>query len=202
MERPGLDWAARLKIVKGVARGLVHLQSELPSLIVAHGHLKSSNVLLNEEFEPLLMDYTLAPLVNQEHAQQTLVAYKSPEYAQHGRTTKKTDVWSLGILILEILTGKFPANYLAQGTGNLASWVDSIVKDQEISARVFDEEMGISYANNGTAEEEEEMLRLFKIGVGCCQEDVEKRLDLKEAVEKIEQLKQSHSTEIAVDDHV
>ncbi|KAG5538160.1 hypothetical protein RHGRI_025287 [Rhododendron griersonianum] len=198
VEQPGLDWPARLKIVKGVARGLVHLQSELPSLIVAHGHLKSSNVLLNEVFEPLLMDYTLAPLVNQEHAQQILVAYKSPEYAQHGRTTKKTDVWSLGILILEILTGKFPANYLAQGTGNLASWVDSIVKDQE-TARVFDEEMG-SYAKNGTAEEEE-MLRLFKIGVACCQEDVEKRLDLKEAVEKIEELKESHS-DIVVDDHV
>ncbi|KAH7865618.1 hypothetical protein Vadar_009021 [Vaccinium darrowii] len=198
VEQPGLDWPARLKIVKGVARGLAHLQNELPSLIVAHGHLKSSNVLLDEVFEPLLMDYTLAPLVNQEHAQQILVAYKSPEYAQHGRTTKKTDVWSLGILILEILTGKFPANYLAQGTGNLASWVDSIVKDQE-TAHVFDKEMG-SYANNGNAEEEE-MLRLFKIGVACCGEDVEKRLDLKEAVEKIEQIKESHR-DFVVDDHV
>ncbi|KAL6996078.1 actin-regulating kinase prk1 [Sarracenia purpurea var. burkii] len=191
VEQPGLDWPIRLKIVKGVARGLAHLYSELPSLIVPHGHLKSSNVLLDESFEPLLMDYTLVPVVNPEHAQRIMVAYKSPEYTRHARTTRKTDVWSLGILILEILTGKFPANYLSPGTGNnmdnLASWVDSIVKED--AAQVFDEEMG--YTHNGT---KGEMLKLFKIGVACCEEDVEKRLDIKEALEKIEDLKERDST--------
>ncbi|KAK3017888.1 hypothetical protein RJ639_004692 [Escallonia herrerae] len=56
------DWPTRLKIVKGVARGLLYLYNELPSLIAPHGHLKSSNVLLNESSEPLLTDYGLAPV--------------------------------------------------------------------------------------------------------------------------------------------
>ncbi|OVA19297.1 Protein kinase domain [Macleaya cordata] len=194
-DRPGLDWPTRLKIIKGVAKGLAHLYHELPSLIVPHGHLKSSNVLLNEAFEPLLADYALVPLINQEHATQLMVAYKSPEYTQFGRTTKKTDVWSLGILILEMITGKFPANYLKQsnkGNNNaansdLASWVNSVVRE-EWTGEVFDKDM------KGTKNAEEEMMKLLKIGLGCCEEDVEKRWDWKEAVEKIEELKERESS--------
>ncbi|CAL5439281.1 unnamed protein product [Camellia sinensis] len=191
-EQPGLDWATRLKIVKGVARGLFYLHEELPSLIVPHGHLKSSNVLLDESMEPLLMDYTLVPVVNLERAQQIMVAYKSPEYAQQGRTTRKTDVWSLGILILEILTGKFPANYLIAQSGTdaaeLTSWVDSIAKED--TARVFDKEMGTKNNNNNIDGHDQvgEMLKLLKIGVACCEEDAAKRWDLKEVLQKIEEL--------------
>ncbi|XWS28177.1 hypothetical protein CRYUN_Cryun25bG0043300 [Craigia yunnanensis] len=189
--QPGLDWPTRLKIVKGVANGLAYLYKELPSLIAPHGHLKSSNVLLNESFEPLLTDYGLIPVINQESAQELMVAYKSPEYVQHGRITKKTDVWGLGVLILEILTGKFPANFLQTGKGSdeedLAIWVKSIVGDQEMMStdvEVFDKDMG---ATRNT--EVELMLQLLKIGLSCCEVDVEKRLDLKDAIERIEELK-------------
>ncbi|KAI3974458.1 hypothetical protein MKX01_017951 [Papaver californicum] len=200
-DRPGLTWPLRLKIVKGVAKGLGYLYKDLPSLIVPHGHLKSSNVLLNESFEPLLADYGLVPLINQEHATQLMVAYKSPEYAQFGRTTKKTDIWSFGVLILEILTGKFPSNYLQQAKGNnggnsdLASWVKSVVKEKEWTEEVFDKDM------KGTKNAEEEMMKLLKIGLGCCEEDVEKRLDLKEVVEKIEELKDRGSSSGSHDDY-
>ncbi|XP_052176600.1 pollen receptor-like kinase 1 [Diospyros lotus] len=186
--KPGLDWRRRLKIVKGVASGLLYLHSELASLIVPHGHLKSSNVLLNESFDPLMMDYTLVPVVNLEHAQQIMVAYRSPEYTRNGRTTKKTDVWSLGIVILEILTGKFPSYYLAQGTANiganLASWVDSIARERQNAAQLFDKGMARPSSS------EAEMMKLFEIGMACCEEDVAKRWDLKQVVEKIEEVKE------------
>ncbi|XVE98905.1 hypothetical protein REPUB_Repub03eG0148900 [Reevesia pubescens] len=190
--QPGLDWPTRLKIVKGVAKGLAYLYKELPSLIAPHGHLKSSNVLLNESFEPLLTDYGLIPVINQESARELMVAYKSPEYVQHGRITKKTDVWGLGVLILEILTGKFPANFLQKGKGNdeedLATWVKSVVGDQKNLSTdqvdVFDKDMGATSNSDG-----ELMLQLLKIGLSCCEVDVEKRLDLKVAIERIEELK-------------
>ena len=160
-------------------------------MIAPHGHLKSSNILLNESFEPLLTDYGLIPVINQESAQELMVAYKSPEYVHHGRITKKTDVWGLGVLILEILTGKFPANFLQKGKGSdeedLAIWVKSVVGDQEMMSTdvdVFDKDMGATRNSDG-----ESMLQLLKIGLRCCEVDVEKRLDFKDAIERIEELK-------------
>ncbi|KAK7262046.1 hypothetical protein RIF29_28374 [Crotalaria pallida] len=183
-QKPGLDWATRLKIAKGVARGLAYLYSALPSLIVPHGHIKSSNVLLDENFEPLLTDYGFSPVINLDHAQQVIMPYKSPEYAQLGRITKKTDVWSLGILILEILTGKFPENYLTHRhipDSDIASWVNNMVTEKRIS-EVFDVEMG------GLGNSKVELLKLLKIGLSCCEANVERRLDIKEAFEQIEEL--------------
>ncbi|ESR66423.1 hypothetical protein CICLE_v10010420mg [Citrus x clementina] len=190
--QPSLDWPSRLKIVKGVAKGLQYLYRELPSLIAPHGHIKSSNVLLNESLEPVLADYGLIPVMNQESAQELMIAYKSPEFLQLGRITKKTDVWSLGVLILEIMTGKFPANFLQQGKkadGDLASWVNSVLANGDNRTEVFDKEMADERNSEG------EMVKLLKIGLACCEEEVEKRLDLKEAVEKIEEVKERDGDE-------
>ncbi|KAL7122430.1 hypothetical protein ACP275_01G045400 [Erythranthe tilingii] len=178
-----LDWPTRLRIVKGVARGLAYLYKELPTLTLPHGHLKSSNVLLTAAYEPILSDYALSPVINKDHSHQFMVAHKSPESTQNHRVTRKTDVWSLGILILELLTGHFPANYLKQGggpTADLATWVNSVVRE-EWTGEVFDKEMR---SRNG----EGQMLRLLKIGMCCCEWNVEKRWGLSEAVEKIEEL--------------
>ncbi|MED6219705.1 actin-regulating kinase prk1 [Stylosanthes scabra] len=184
---PSLKWPTRLKIVKGISSGLEHLYKEMPSFIAPHGHLKSSNVLLNESYEPILTDYALVPLINQELAPDIMVIYKSPEYLQQGRVTKKSDVWSLGILILEILTGKIPSNFLQQGKGSelsLANWVDSIVPEKW-SSEVFDKQMGASREN------EVEISKLLRIALACCEADVNKRLDIKEAVDRIQEVKES-----------
>ncbi|KAL0462838.1 UNVERIFIED_CONTAM: Pollen receptor-like kinase [Sesamum latifolium] len=194
-EQPGLSWAKRLKIIKGVAKGLAYLHAELPSLTVPHAHLKSSNVLLDNNFNPLLMDYTLVPVVNPGQVHQILVAYKSPEYTKTGRTFKKTDVWCLGVLILETLTGKF---VIAQGYGqgqngaDLIAWINAIVQEASSnSAQVFDKEMEIS-----TERCRPEMEKLLQIGITCCQEDHETRWDLEEALYQIEQVQES-STDIS-----
>ena len=189
----GLNWRRRIKIIKGVARGLSYLHKELPNSSVPHGHLKSSNVLLDQDFTPILSDYALFPLLQESHAYHHMSAFKSPDFAaHHDRTSKSTDVWSLGILILETLTGKSPANYLHQGNGtnaDIAAWVDTVVRE-EWTAEVFDNDI----VGRGRGEEEEdgrwecngEMLKLLKIGMCCCERDIGKRWGLKQAVEKIE----------------
>jgi serine/threonine protein kinase len=68
LAQAAVHWAARLKIVKGVARALSYLYGELGMLTVPHGHLKSSNILLDGHYEPLLTDYALVPVTNQSHA--------------------------------------------------------------------------------------------------------------------------------------
>ncbi|KAL8488252.1 hypothetical protein ACS0TY_024508 [Phlomoides rotata] len=178
------DWPTRLNILKGVAKGLLYLYKELPSLTAPHGHLKSSNVLLDASWAPLLTDYGLVPVVNQEHAQQHMVCYKCPEYKRSGRITKKTDVWSLGILIVETLTGRFPSSFLQQGKGgelDITSWVESVVQDEESDVDVFDKDMVRSKNAEG------EMMKLLKIGLQCCQLE----LDIKEALQMIEEVKEN-----------
>ncbi|XP_019150061.1 PREDICTED: probable LRR receptor-like serine/threonine-protein kinase At4g31250 [Ipomoea nil] len=182
-----LDWARRLKIVKGVARGLMFLYEELPDLIVPHGHLKSSNVLLDASFEALHADYGLLPVVNMDHAQEHMIAYKSPEYRRSGRISKKTDVWALGILIVETLTGKLPSGFLQQGKSNdadIAGWVQSVAPEDS-TPEVFDKNM-----KGRTPESEGQMMKLLKIGLRCCEVDVLKRLDMNEALERIEEVRE------------
>ncbi|CAN0839083.1 Pollen receptor-like kinase 1 [Linum grandiflorum] len=203
--QPSLEWENRVKIIKGVARGLSYLYKEVPSIIAAHGHLKSNNVLLDENFEPYLTDYGLIPVINQESAQELMVAYKSPEYLRHGRITKKTDVWALGMLVLEVVTGKLSSTFLKQG-GNkpcnsnnescrggvgggddeddLVSWVRLIPEDRW-PREVVDKELQEDQSLQG----DQEMVKLIRIGLSCCEGDVEKRLDLKKAVERIEEMK-------------
>ncbi|KAJ9548417.1 hypothetical protein OSB04_020960 [Centaurea solstitialis] len=187
------NWPTRLKIVKGVVRGLQYLYNKLPSLIVPHGHLKSSNVLLERNYEPLLTDYGLVPLTNPELAREIMMAYKSPEYKQTGRISKRTDIWCLGILILEIMTGKIPGNTFHQGgKGNDTEFADFIssVADQELSADMFDKEMtGFDKSNEG------EMMKLLKIGLSCCETDTNKRMEIKQVVERIEEVKEKDSVE-------
>ncbi|KAJ0740991.1 putative protein kinase RLK-Pelle-LRR-III family [Helianthus annuus] len=181
------NWPTRLKIVKGVARGLQHLYVKLPSLIVPHGHLKSSNVLLTKNYEPLLTDYALVPVTNPEHARDLMMAYKSPEYNQLGRISKRTDIWCLGILILEIMTGKIPVYTLHQSKGNDTEITDFInsVAEQESDIDMFDKAMtGFDKSNEG------EMIKLLKIGLSCCEKDPKKRMDIKQVLERIEEVKE------------
>ncbi|KAL5974216.1 actin-regulating kinase prk1 [Asimina triloba] len=184
-----LDWPTRLKIVRGVARGMAYLHKELPNLTLPHGHLKSSNVLLTHTFDPLLADYALAPMLTKD-AKHLLVAYQSPECSRHGHTTNKSDVWCLGMLILELLTGRSPGNCNGKKGGgtDLAGWVNSVVRE-EWTGEVFDGEMG------GTKHGEGEMLKLLQVGMGCCEWDVEKRWGLAQAVERIEELKEREGEE-------
>lgn len=183
---PSLDWPKRLKIVKGVAQGLLYLYNELPSIVAPHGHLKSTNVLLNDSWEPLLTDYALSPIVNQDQAHDIMIAYRAPEYKQQGRITKKTDVWSLGVLILEVLTGRYPSSTKQHEKGNetdLAAWIQSIARE-DWKSEAFDKDMA------GKKNREGEMTKLLEIGLSCCEPDVEKRWEIKEAVERIEKIRE------------
>jgi serine/threonine protein kinase len=180
-----LDWGKRLRIIKGAARGLAHLYDELPMLTVPHGHLKSSNVLLDGAFEAVLSDYALVPVVTAQTAAQVMVAYKAPECAvPHGKPSKKSDVWSLGILVLEVLTGKFPANYLGnkeRQNADLAGWVQCVV-DEERTGEVFDKDI------TGARGAEADMVKLLQVGLGCCEADVERRWELKTAIARIDEI--------------
>ncbi|KAL0333626.1 UNVERIFIED_CONTAM: Pollen receptor-like kinase [Sesamum angustifolium] len=152
-----------------------------------HGHLKSSNVLLDGSFKPFLTDYALIPIVNQAYAQENMISYKAPEFKETRKINKKTDIWSFGVLILEILTGRFPALQQSSGTeADLVAWVEAALKKEggEEGGPVFDADM------TGTNNAHGEMMKLLKIGLNCCQADMEMRPEIKEVVEKIDEIKE------------
>lgn len=178
-----LNWPTRLKIIQGVARGLGYLHSEFPSSELPHGNLKSCNVLLGTNYEPVLADYAFHPLINTTHAPQALFAYRSPEYALHQQISPKSDIFCLGIIILEIITGKFPSQYLTTGNGGIdvVQWVHSAINEKR-EEELMDPEIAKS------TESLAQIQQLLHIGACCTETNAEQRQDLRELIRRIEEI--------------
>ncbi|XP_061375470.1 systemin receptor SR160 [Gastrolobium bilobum] len=139
-----LNWAVRRKIAIGAARGLAFLHHNcIPHII--HRDMKSSNVLLDENLEARVSDFGMARLMSamDTHLSVSTLAgtpgYVPPEYYQSFRCSTKGDVYSYGVVLLELLTGKRPTDSADFGDNNLVGWVKQHAK-LKISD-VFDPEL-------------------------------------------------------------
>ncbi|XP_042500947.1 cysteine-rich receptor-like protein kinase 2 isoform X2 [Macadamia integrifolia] len=105
-----LDWEKRLDIIQGVAEGLCYLHEESEIRII-HRDIKASNILLDDKLKPKITDFGLARSFAEDQTHLSTgvagtLGYMAPEYVVHGHLTEKADVYSFGVLILEIVTGQ------------------------------------------------------------------------------------------------
>ncbi|KAH9698943.1 putative LRR receptor-like serine/threonine-protein kinase [Citrus sinensis] len=113
-----LDWPTRVRICHGIAKGLKYLHEDNPSRKIVHRNIKPSNILLDGNLNAKVSDLGLAKLYDEENPYKFIqekgtVVYMAPEYAMRKAITEKVDVFSFGIVLLEIISGQTNAKYEA-----------------------------------------------------------------------------------------
>ncbi|CAM6050247.1 unnamed protein product [Sphagnum compactum] len=164
-----LDWNKRFKIAMGSARGLNFLHHGfIPHII--HRDVKTSNILLDADFEPRVADFGLARLISayETHVSTDIAGtfgYIPPEYGQSWRSTTRGDVYSYGVILLELLTGKEPTGveFKEMEGGNLVGWVRQMIK-QGAAQDVLDPTVSIGSCKMS-------MLKVLHIANLCTAED-------------------------------
>ncbi|KAE8701308.1 putative inactive receptor kinase [Hibiscus syriacus] len=180
--RTPLNWDTRSNIALGAARGIAYLHSKAPGF--SHGNIKSSNILLTTSYEAHVSDFGLAQLARPgpTSTPNRVDGYRAPEVTDARKISQKADVYSFGVLLLELLTGKAPTHALTNDEGvDLPRWVQSVVRE-EWTAEVFDLEL-LRYQNV-----EEYMVQLLQIAINCTAQYPDKRPAMEEVTSQIEEL--------------
>ncbi|KAI7755543.1 hypothetical protein M8C21_028707, partial [Ambrosia artemisiifolia] len=143
-------WSERYKVATGVAEALVYLHIKCDKPVI-HRDVKSSNILLSDDFEPQLSDFGLAKWATPTGLQITssnvagTFGYLAPEYFTHGKVTEKIDVYAFGVVLLELLTGRKPiSNGHPKGEESLVMWAKPILNSGKF-ARLLDPILGVDY---------------------------------------------------------
>ncbi|KAJ4827075.1 hypothetical protein Tsubulata_013888 [Turnera subulata] len=180
-KRGFLNWNQRFDIILGTARGLTYLHEDF-HLCIIHRDIKSSNILLDDDFQPKIADFGLARLLpeNQSHLTTKFagtLGYTAPEYAIYGQLSEKVDIYSFGVVVLEIISGQrsSEANYQDPDA-------DYLLKK---AWRLYESDMHIELVDESLNTEEyevEEMKKIIEIALMCTQSSASMRPAMSEVV--------------------
>ncbi|KAJ7948892.1 Receptor-like kinase [Quillaja saponaria] len=176
------DWRARSRICIGVARGLAFLHEEVRPHIV-HRDIKASNILLDKDLSPKISDFGLAKLIpaNMTHVSTRVagtIGYLAPEYAIRGQLTRKADIYSFGVLLVEIVSGRCNTNTrLPIGEQYLLERTWELYERREL--------VGLIDTSLNGEFDAEEACRFLKIGLLCTQDSPKLRPSMSTVVKML-----------------
>ncbi|XP_034682922.1 cold-responsive protein kinase 1-like isoform X1 [Vitis riparia] len=178
--RGALNWKQRLDIIAGTARGLAYLHEEFHVCII-HRDIKSSNILLDNDFQPKIADFGLARLLPEDKSHLSTkfagtLGYTSPEYAIHGQLSEKVDTYSYGIVVLEIISGRKCNEMKAEPVGEYLL---------ERAWKLYEDDKHLELVDESLDPEEykaEEVKKIIEIALMCAQSSVSMRPTMSEVV--------------------
>nr|XP_004228851.1 proline-rich receptor-like protein kinase PERK9 [Solanum lycopersicum]XP_010325180.1 proline-rich receptor-like protein kinase PERK9 [Solanum lycopersicum] len=174
--RPVMDWATRVKIAVGAARGIAYLHEDCCPRII-HRDIKSSNILLDNNFDARVADFGLAKLAQDAKSHVTTrvmgtFGYMAPEYASSGKLTEKSDVFSFGVVLLELITGRKSVDASQPlGEESLVEWARPLLGnalEKEEFDQLTDPRLGTNYIDS-------EMFQMIEIAAACVRHSAAKR---------------------------
>ncbi|KAG9450024.1 hypothetical protein H6P81_009989 [Aristolochia fimbriata] len=187
--RPVLDWATRVKIAVGAARGLAYLHEDCHPRII-HRDIKSSNILLDNNFEAQVADFGLARLALDTFTHVTTrvmgtFGYLAPEYASTGKLTEKSDVYSFGVVLLELITGRKPVDASQPlGDESLVEWARPLLT-QALNHGNFEDLVDPRLDNNYV---ENEMFRIIEAAAACIRHSASMRPRMGQVVRALDSM--------------
>ncbi|XWS26694.1 hypothetical protein CRYUN_Cryun26dG0052200 [Craigia yunnanensis] len=183
-ESAPLDWDARIKIALGAARGLAYLHEDSSPRVI-HRDFKSSNILLEHDFTPKVSDFGLARTAMDEEGRHISTrvmgtfGYVAPEYAMTGHLLVKSDVYSYGVVLLELLTGRKPVDMTQPpGRENLVAWARPLLASKEGLETIIDPSLGSDVPFDSVA-------KVSAIASMCVQPEVSHRPFMGEVVQAL-----------------
>eukprot|EP00253_Pinus_taeda_P031451 PITA_31451 len=180
-----LGWKERYGIAVGMGKGLAYLHEECLEWIL-HCDIKPQNILLDMKFCPKVSDFGLAKLVDRDQAFSFSTirgtrGYLAPEWAMNLPITAKVDVYSFGIVLLEIVTGRSSlSSSTVQNCGHLVQWVSAMMREGRGIQEAVDPKLHGNF-------DSEEVERVLKTALLCVEQDKDVRPSMSQAVEMLSQ---------------
>ncbi|KAI3995775.1 hypothetical protein MKX01_007254 [Papaver californicum] len=182
-----VDWVSRYNIAVGVAHGLTYLHHDCHPPVI-HRDIKSNNILLDENLDARIADFGIAKMIIKKNKTVSMVAgsygYIAPEYEYTLKVDEKSDIYSFGVVLMELLTGRWPVDPEFGDSVNIVEWVRGKIRNNRALDEALDPNVGGSCKHV-----EEEMLLVLRIALLCTAKLPKERPSMRDVITMLEEAK-------------
>lgn len=188
------DWVIRYNIAVGIAQGLCYLHHDCFPLVV-HRDVKSNNILLDSNLDVRVADFGLAKLIEKNESMSMVAGsygYIAPEYAYTLKVDEKSDIYSFGVVLMELLTGRMPVDPEFGEAGSIVEWVREKIRSRQGLVEALDSNIGAMHNHV-----QEEMILVLRIALLCTSKWPKDRPSMRDVVTMLAEAKPRRKSSVA-----